>query len=479
MKPTTREFKRAAAEALGAESIQSSLSGLYDGLHQARITAGEATPNWEAMRDRGRAIKAHTIANLDHYLEMAERNVTRTGGKVFFARDADAASRYVLDLARSKGVKLVTKGKSMLSEEMGLNQKLVDEGIEPVETDLGEYIIQLAEETPFHIIAPAIHKTKREVSRLFQEKLDAPWYDEPTDLTQEARRQLREKFIRADMGITGANFLVAETGTLVLVTNEGNGRMCTSMPRVHVAIMGMEKMVPSMQDLSVMLPPAHPVRHRPADIELRHLRERPPGGRRRGRPGGVPSGHSRQRAVAPVGRPRSEGVPLLHTLRRLSQRLPGLPEGRRPRIRMGILRPHRRGHIPRAHRPERGEGPSVCVQPVRRLPRGMPSQDRPAPHAAAPAQADRRGGRGRLLDGATCDEGVEADAVQPIRAWTGPCGRPAGAVAPVKRRAAEAAAPAALRLDPSPHLPGSGRDALQEAMEEAEKRGHQWYFPTK
>ena len=123
-----------------------------------------------------------------------------------------------------------------------------------METDLGEYIIQLAEETPFHIIAPAIHKTKGEVSRLFQEKLGAPWYDEPTDLTQEARRQLREKFIRADMGITGANFLVAETGTLVLVTNEGNGRMCTSMPRVHVAIMGMEKVVPSMQDLSVMLP---------------------------------------------------------------------------------------------------------------------------------------------------------------------------------------------------------------------------------
>lgn len=254
MKPATKEFKRAAAEALGAESIQSSLSGLYDGLHQARITAGEATPDWEAMRDRGRAIKAHTIANLDHYLELAERNVTSSGGKIFFARDADAASSYVLDLARSKGVKLVTKGKSMLSEEMGLNQKLIDQGIEPVETDLGEYIIQLAEETPFHIIAPAIHKTKSEVSRLFEEKLGSPWYDEPTDLTQEARRQLREKFIHADMGITGANFLVAETGTLVLVSNEGNGRMCTSMPKIHVAIMGMEKVVPSMQDLSVLLP---------------------------------------------------------------------------------------------------------------------------------------------------------------------------------------------------------------------------------
>ena len=254
MKPTTKEFNKTAAAALASESVQASLSGLYDGLHQARITASEATPNWEEMRDKGRAIKAHTIANLDHYLELAERNVTKAGGQVFFAQDADEAAKYILDLSRSKGVKLAVKGKSMLSEEMGLNQRLADQGIEPVETDLGEYIIQLADETPFHIIAPAIHKTKDEVSSLFQEKLGSPWYDEPTDLTQEARRQLREKFINADMGITGANFLVAETGTLVLVTNEGNGRMCTSMPKIHVAIMGMEKVVPSMDDLGVMLP---------------------------------------------------------------------------------------------------------------------------------------------------------------------------------------------------------------------------------
>ena len=254
MKPTTKDFNKTAAAALANETVQASLSGLYDGLHQARIAASEATLNWEEMRDRGRAIKAHTIANLDHYLELAARNVTEAGGQVFFAGDADAATKYILDLARSKGVKLAIKGKSMLSEEMGLNQRLADEGVEPVETDLGEFIIQLADETPFHIIAPAIHKTKDEVSTLFQEKLNAPWYDEPTDLTQEARRQLREKFLHADMGITGANFLVAETGTLVLVTNEGNGRMCTSMPKVHVAIMGMEKVVPSMDDLGVMLP---------------------------------------------------------------------------------------------------------------------------------------------------------------------------------------------------------------------------------
>jgi L-lactate dehydrogenase complex protein LldF len=254
MEPTTKDFKKTAAAALANEPLQASLSGLYDGLHQARITTSEATPNWEEMRDRGRAIRDHTIANLDHYLELAERNVIEAGGHVFFAKDADAAAEYVLELARSKDAKLVVKGKSMLSEEMGLNKRLEDQGVEPVETDLGEFIIQLADETPFHIIAPAIHKTKDEVSGLFQEKLGSPWYDEPTDLTQEARRQLRKKFLDADMGITGANFLVAETGTLVLVTNEGNGRMCTSMPKVHVAIMGMEKVVPSMDDLGTMLP---------------------------------------------------------------------------------------------------------------------------------------------------------------------------------------------------------------------------------
>ena len=141
----------------------------------------------------------------------------------------------------------------MVSEEIGLNDRLIAEGIEPVETDLGEYIIQLAGETPYHIIAPAIHKSREDVSELFEEKLNTPRYERIEDLAGEARRQLREKFINADMGITGANFIVAETGTLTLVTNEGNGRMCTSMPRIHVAITGMEKVVPSLEDLAVFL----------------------------------------------------------------------------------------------------------------------------------------------------------------------------------------------------------------------------------
>ncbi len=250
---TTKKFKDGAAKALGSERIQANLAGLYSGFHQARIGAAEATPDWDALSDRGRAIKAHALENLDYYLELLETNLTRAGGKVFFANDAEEATRYVVSLARARGVKLAIKGKSMVSEEMELNQRLVEEGIEPVETDLGEYILQLAGDTPYHIIAPAIHKSREDVSDLFREKLNTPHYTEIGDLAREARTQLRQKFIQADMGITGANFLVAETGTVVLVTNEGNGRMCTSMPKVHVAITGMEKVVPSMDDLGTLL----------------------------------------------------------------------------------------------------------------------------------------------------------------------------------------------------------------------------------
>ena len=253
MEPTTREFNRQATVALEDKTVQTSLRRLYDGFHQSRERAAEATPGWEVIQDRARAIKAHTIERLDSYLEMVESSVTRAGGNVFFASDADAASHYILDLAARRDVQLVIKGKSMISEEMALNRRLSEAGIEAVETDLGEYIIQLAEETPYHIIAPAIHKSKEDIARLFHEKLGVPLYKSAEDIAGAARTVLRDKFVRADMGITGGNFIVAETGTLVLVTNEGNGRMCTSMPRVHVAIVGMEKIIPSMADLGIFL----------------------------------------------------------------------------------------------------------------------------------------------------------------------------------------------------------------------------------
>ena len=217
------------------------------------MTASAATSDWQELSDTGRRIKAHVIENLDYYLEMLARNVERAGGNVFFAKDAKAASDYVARVASKHNVEMVIKSKSMLSEEMGLNEKLEEEGIEPVETDLGEYIVQLAGDTPFHIIAPAIHKSREDVSQLFTEKLGSPYYEDIEDLGREARVQLRQKFMSAGMGISGANFLVAETGTVTLVTNEGNGRMCTSMPKVHVAIAGMEKVIPSIEDLGLFL----------------------------------------------------------------------------------------------------------------------------------------------------------------------------------------------------------------------------------
>ena len=205
------------------------------------------------MRERGSEIKAHVIENLDYYLDLLARNVERAGGRVYFAKDAQAASDYVVSVAAEHGVDMAIKSKSMLSEEMGLNERLESEGIEPVETDLGEYIVQLAGDTPFHIIAPAIHKSRDDVSKLFSERLGSPQSDDIGDLTRIARDRLREKFLTAGMGISGANFLVAETGTVALVTNEGNGRMVSSMPKVHIAISGMEKVIPSLEDLGMFL----------------------------------------------------------------------------------------------------------------------------------------------------------------------------------------------------------------------------------
>ena len=255
MRVKSQEFQRSSAKALADEQLQTSLRRVIDHFDHAREDAiQELTPEvWERYRERGREIKQHAIENLDYYLGLLSQRVERNGGIVHFARDAQQATDIVLDVARSRGVKRVVKGKSMLSEEMDLNHVLEAQGIEAVETDLGEYIIQLADETPFHIIAPAMHKSKEQVSDLFFDKLKVRRLTKIEDMAAVARDILREKFLQADMGITGVNFAVAETGTIVVVTNEGNGRMCTSLPRVHVALMGMEKVVPALEDMAVML----------------------------------------------------------------------------------------------------------------------------------------------------------------------------------------------------------------------------------
>ena len=251
----TQAFKKASKQALQDPKLQASLKRVMHHFDEARQDAiEEITPQrWEELRQQGREIKQHTLDNLDYYLEMLSERVSQAGGVVHFARDSQEATSIVAELVRSRGVKTVVKSKSMVSEEINLNHVLADIGVEALETDLGEYIIQLAEETPFHIIAPAMHKTKEDVSDLFSKKLGTPHIEQIEELAAVARQSLREKFLKAEMGITGANFLVAETGTLVIVTNEGNGRLCTSAPRIHVAISGMEKLVPSLEDMAVFL----------------------------------------------------------------------------------------------------------------------------------------------------------------------------------------------------------------------------------
>ncbi|HXH84861.1 MAG TPA: LutB/LldF family L-lactate oxidation iron-sulfur protein, partial [Candidatus Tectomicrobia bacterium] len=210
-------------------------------------------PEGEALRDRARAIKEATLQHLDEHLERLIAGVERRGGRVHYATTAEEARAIVVDIARRSGARLAVKSKSMATEEIHLNEALAAAGVSAVETDLGEYIIQLAHERPSHIIAPAIHKTKGQVAELFERELGRPAAPDPEALTAIARAELRQRFLDADLGITGANFAVAETGTIVLVTNEGNGRMVTSLPRVHVALMGVEKVIPSMSDLVVFL----------------------------------------------------------------------------------------------------------------------------------------------------------------------------------------------------------------------------------
>ena len=213
----------------------------------------EDFPQGDALRDRARAIKEATLQQLDRHLERLADNIERLGGRVHWAATGEEARDIILRLCRDKGVRMAVKSKSMATEEIELNEALEHAGVKPVETDLGEYIIQLAHEKPSHIIAPAIHKTKGQVADLFSQELGGHFEADPEVLTKVARVELRQKFLEADMGITGANFAVAETGTVVLVTNEGNGRMVTSLPRIHVAVMGMEKVIPSMTDLMVFL----------------------------------------------------------------------------------------------------------------------------------------------------------------------------------------------------------------------------------
>ena len=246
-------FREKIREKISDNTLQAALDGNAEKRVKGRINAFASIPDWRERRQRAHAIRADVIEHLDEYLEQFTAKVQENGFTVHRVATGNEAAQLIVDLARARNAKVVAKSKSMVSEEINLNHVLEVAGINAVETDLGEYIVQLRGERPSHIITPAVHLRRHEVGQLFTEKLGIPYTEDIPTLTATARAVLREIFLTADIGFSGVNFGVAETGTLAIVTNEGNGRMCTTLPPVHIALMGMERLVPTLDDLALFL----------------------------------------------------------------------------------------------------------------------------------------------------------------------------------------------------------------------------------
>ncbi len=249
---------------VGQEKIKLTLQdanlqlALYNGTGRLKdkrtvAVAPDVLPDYQELRDSANQLKRHTMENLDYYLQQVEANVVAHGGKVIFCKDGPEVADFVLGLAKERKASLIVKSKSMTTEEIDLNEKLEEHDLESVETDLGEYIIQLAHEKPYHIVAPALHMTRHQVADLFVKKLGVEREIVIEKQTMIARRVLREKFLAADIGITGANFVVADSGAVVIIENEGNARLTSSAPRIHIAVAGLEKLIPRAADLAVFL----------------------------------------------------------------------------------------------------------------------------------------------------------------------------------------------------------------------------------
>jgi L-lactate dehydrogenase complex protein LldF len=249
-----RPFPAAAREALADGRLRANLRAATDTIREKRGRAIAELADWEELREAARAIKADLLANLDRYLLQFEESVTAAGGHVHWASDGARANEIVLELARSHGVEEVVKVKSLTTDEIGLNDALAAGGVNAIETDFAELILQLDGDWPSHILVPAIHRNRAEIRDLFARTIAAPSItDDPRDLAEAARVYLRERFLHARMAVSGANFGVAETGTLCVVESEGNGRMCTTLPPLLVSILGIEKLLPRFSDLEVFL----------------------------------------------------------------------------------------------------------------------------------------------------------------------------------------------------------------------------------
>ena len=257
MKSTSRFFKKNAIDALKNQRLQKSLKVMGRGFVEKRARARAALPEFDDLCKQAQSIKTHTLQHLDLYLEVYEKQLAASGGQLHMARTAEEACQQILQICRDNKARLVTKGKSMVAEEIGLNEHLEEAGLRVLETDLGEYIIQLRKEPPSHIVAPAVHVGADQVEADFRrvhQKLPADRdLSDPAALVFEARNMLRNEFINADIGITGANFLIAQTGSSVIVTNEGNGDLTQSLAPVHIVITSLDKLVPTLNDASTLI----------------------------------------------------------------------------------------------------------------------------------------------------------------------------------------------------------------------------------
>ncbi|OKP76146.1 amino acid dehydrogenase [Paenibacillus sp. P3E] len=248
-----RDFNTRTSDGLDDLFMRSAVGSAQDSLKTRRLSAATALGDWEQWRTLGQQIRQHTLKHLDYYLEQLAINVEDKGGHVYFAKTKEEASSYIRDIIVQKKAKKIVKSKSMVTEEIEMNRVLMEAGCELIETDLGEYILQMDDwDPPSHIVAPALHKDRTQISRVFTEKLGYTGDDNPENLARFARTVLRQKFLEADVGITGCNFAIANLGAINLVTNEGNGDLTAAIPKTHIAVMGMERIVPTLEEMEVL-----------------------------------------------------------------------------------------------------------------------------------------------------------------------------------------------------------------------------------
>ena len=456
-------FPQAAAESTRDTRLRGNLRHATHTIRAKRAQAVEELGDWAELRAAGAALKNRVLRHLDHYLEQLEEAVTAAGGQVHWAADADEANRIVTGLVRETGETEVVKVKSMATQEIGLNEALAEAGVSAYETDLAELIVQLGDDLPSHILVPAIHRNRDEIRDIFREKM-GEWgraapkglTDDPAELAEAARVHLREKFLSAKVGISGANFMVAETGTLVVVESEGNGRMCLTLPETLISVVGIEKVVPTWQDLEVFLQtlPRSSTAERMNPYTSTWTGTTGDDG-----PSDVPSRAARQRAYRRTRRHRGPAGAALHPVLGLPERLPRLRTRRRPRLRLALSRPHRRDpHAPTARCAERaGRVAAVRIVPVRRLLRGVPRRHR-HPGGPRPSAGTRRRGRHRQRPGPEDD--------RPAREGPrGGAGSHAGGPLDVRASAGHAHGPATGRpyalADPAaPARPGRGQGVV-------------------